>query len=80
MRSGVYGWGERRQPGCVARADLQPRAPARPAAVERVRGAPGGGHPGEQQRERERQPDRAQVGERLHDESVRVFDFQRTVR
>ncbi len=41
---------------------------ARPAAAAQV----------EQQRERQQEPDDAEVGERLHDEAVRVFDRQGT--
>ena len=42
-----------------------------------MRRAPGRGHPGEQQRERQREPDDAEVGERLHDVAVGVPDVER---
>ncbi len=41
-----------------------------------MRAATGGCHPGREQRQREQEADEAEVGERLHDEAVRVLDFQ----
>jgi len=76
MRSGVYGSGKRFPAGPRPGAELAPRPPAGPASVERVGRPSRGGHPRDEQGQRQRQPDQAQVGERLHHEAVRVPDFQ----
>ncbi len=61
----------------LSRAALEQRAPSAPAPVEGVGGAPGGGHPGGEQHQREHDAEETEIGERLNDETVRVPDVQR---